>query len=140
MKNKGKKYNAWLIIFFTLLLFTIVNGAESTITLKVNQGGTHLESTRTGKYSYAEARCIAVYPQGGGVDNFTKIRVKLCDTFVMCEGFPPISDEYILYESAGGNTQLYFWEGYLSKKRFTFCFYGNNPELAAEAKVYYNGL
>lgn len=124
-----------LLIITTMLIGTQISANAASTTVSLPKGlWTTVSTTRTGNYSYGEARCLSVYPFNGGTDNYHKIQAKITSS-----SNSAISDVVVLDERNTTNTKLYIKEGNLGIKNIKFGFKGNDPELSAKASVSYNG-
>ena len=94
------------------------------------------DTTRSGNYSTVTSRVYAVYPPGGGTDNFSRIQVRVTNRsgVVISEG-----SYYTLNENNADFTSLSLKEGYLATTNITFQFRGNDPNYSAYADTYYYG-
>lgn len=123
-----------VLVAIIILANTIgVNATTKTIAIpRLGYGETKLSATRTGKYSYVQARCKAVYPQGSyDSDTFTKIRVKIRDEY------DTLMSDYLALTEGKALSNITLFEGYLDIKKIKFCFYGNSTEYPATAEVEY---
>lgn len=133
-KMKKKVATCIAVVLALSAIFCVnVFALRGVFSLPANQywvGSEH--QTRTGKYSYALARCYAVYPTGGGWDFFEKVQTELRTTYGR-----KISDTYILDETKNENKQIKIYEGEQNEKAVMFVFRGNSKE-AAKADIYYH--
>ncbi len=130
-----RKYTITICTLFIILTMSFSNvfATRSTITLKTKQiWNVRTSLTRTTRYSYLTARCFAVYPTGGGKDNFTRVQVKATNT-----GNTNITNVITLNETSSAPTNIPIIEGYLNESSVKFCFRGNNPDYSAYADVDY---
>lgn len=132
MKRKLTITISTLLVILTMSISNVF-ATRSTIMLKTKQvWNVQASLTRTARYSYLTARCFAVYPTGGGKDNFTRVQVKATNT-----GNTNITNVITLYETSSGSTNIPIIEGYLNETSVKFSFRGNNPNYAAYADVEY---
>lgn len=111
-----------------------VFAAQKTITIPaLNDGYTKISDTRSGKYSYVWAKCVAVYPKGVySKDNFEKIRVRIFNT-----SGKNISGRYTLKEGLS-NQEIHLYDNCMNYKKVVFGFCGNSEKYNAQARVGYD--
>ena len=130
-----RRFTALFLTVFVVVATLCVSASatRTTITLPENYGWVSKSATRSGSYSYTEARCHSVYPTGGGADFFGKIRAKVTDTSNnnICD-----KTYYTLDEGATSNTKIYLEEGELDHTSIRFKFCGNS-NAGANADVTY---
>lgn len=112
-----------------------VFAAQKTISIPaLNNGYTKISDTRSGKYSYVWAKCVAVYPEGRyDKDNFEKIRVRIFNS-----SDKPISNLMTLKEGTG-NQRVSLYSNCMKYKNIKFGFCGNSEKYRAETRVGYDG-
>ena len=130
-----KKKNIVIGFICAIVLCTTAYAKTETVYLAVNQmWGERPAVTRSGAYSYAEARCNAVFPTNGGTDNMRYIQTHITTT-----GGLNLTDVYTLDETTASDTQMFIKDGYLNEKTIVFAFRGNTSQ-SATANVSYDPL
>lgn len=139
MKRKSKVVSIFACVLCIGMLFgTVAFANVGTITLYLpsSQVVAYIDNvTRSGCFSYVSTHLNSVSPTNGGVDNFTKVRSAIYTT-----GHTRISDTYTLNETNSNNTYMEVWEGYYNLTTVSLGYWGNNPNYAANAIIYYNGF
>ena len=136
MKRLSRAVTVLVMTFMLIASFApMANAVITTIAIPANQVWTSgYGAPRSLEYSYAGARCIAVYPLQG-IDNFRKIQCALFTRNSVNIGF---ASYYVLTEGATVYTPVKIKEGYLDETVTLFKFRGNSNS-AAEARVDYTG-
>lgn len=135
MLKKACSFIFSVCVIASMLIFP-ASAAEKRETISVYDHQVWYQTdavTRTANYSFGYARAYAVWPLGGGTDNFHKIQ-----TAIQTTGRNNISDVYVLDETETSNTKISIYEGKLSYKTIVFAFRGNSPNYGASAYVSYN--
>lgn len=131
-----KQVTRVFLVVFAMLLVTAspAFAYRKTLSLAKNQVWTSVSDTRTGKYSYVETRCYAVYPTSGGTDTYSKVRVRVTSSggTLLCA-----KNYYTLSETATSNKKIQLKDGYLNNTSIKFQFCGNTTN-AVKADVWYD--
>lgn len=111
-----------------------VFAAQKTIKIPaLGNGYTKISDTRSGKYSYVIAKCLAVYPEGlYDKDNFERIQVCIFNS-----SGKQISRQMPLKEGTG-NQQVSLNKNCMKYKKVQFGFCGNSKKYRAETRVGYD--
>ena len=125
-----------ILLVLSLIIASDVFAARSTIYLPKEQVWTNKHTFRTMKYSYVEARLMAVYPTDASKDNYRYIQTRVTSD----DGRRLMSDTITLDERVTSNIKIPLREGTLDIQDIRFQFRGNHPGLDAYADVIYNGL
>ncbi len=88
--------------------------------------------SRGGNYNNILARTYAVYPTGGGADNYKRVQVK------GCMGTVGITDTYVLNEEDDNNKPMPIYNGYMNQSSICFAFRGNAYDHEARTDCYYD--
>lgn len=136
---KGKLAKITSVLFLCLLIFgtnvfAVGFSGRATFTVPQNQAWVARAVNRTGLNYDVYARLYAVYPVGGGYDNFEKaqVRVTAADGTIM-------SDIHILDETDTRDKTILLRNGTLGHRNIRFQFRGNDPRYAARVDVFYDG-
>ncbi len=109
---------------------------DTTVYVGTNQNWSYSQwVTRTKKWSNCLARCYAVYPPNGGVDNFRYVQTAIFNSVGT-----QISNTHVLDEQATSSTPVFIYNGYLNLDTVYFKYRGNNPDYDAYCHVYGDGL
>lgn len=125
-----------ILLVLSLIIASDVFAARSTIYLPKEQVWTNKHTFRSMKYSYVDARLIAVYPTDSRKDTYRFIQTRVTSD----DGRRLMSDTWTLDEQATSNKIIPLKEGTLNIQDIRFQFRGNDPRLDAYADVIYNGL
>lgn len=116
------------------MISSSVLAKNETITLAKNQvWNTRSEISRTAKYSYVQAKCVAVYPTSGS-DNFSKIQCTVANS----SGTAIAAKDYYTLTEGNAYSNMTIKEGSLNVKTVKFKFRGNSSS-GAKADVTYVG-
>lgn len=138
MEKKSKKLiTCTLSVIFVSMLVLSTNifaaSQRKTISIHANYSPTVVSASKSGDYPYSLARCYSVYPQNGGTDTYTRIRVS-----VKGMDQSELTSVYVLNETNTQSTTLYYKATYTGYPIINFYFTGNSAD-AAYADVMYDG-